>query len=96
MSARLSTTPRTPRAGRRYAVQVRVVEAGAPMRVSAVRCTARIGKSVLRPVSRRLNGDYAACAWKLPVTARGKQLLLRVVISTNGRRVTRTLARRVS
>jgi hypothetical protein len=66
------------------------------MQVSAVRCTARIGKSVLRPVSRRLNAAYAACAWKLPLTARGKQLLLRVVISTNGRRVTRTLTRRVS
>jgi hypothetical protein len=96
MSARLSTDPRAPRAGRRYAVRARVVEAGVPMRVSAVRCTARIGKSGLRLLSRRLHPGYAACAWKLPLTARGKQLQLRVVISSNGRRLTRTLTRRVS
>jgi hypothetical protein len=61
-----------------------------------MRCTARIGKAVLRPVSRRLRAGYAACAWKLPVAARGKQLQVRVVIASSGRQLTRTLTRRVS
>jgi hypothetical protein len=96
VSARLSTVPQRPRAGRLYTVRVRVTEAGTPMQGGAVRCTARIGTSTLRPVSRRLRAGYAACAWKLPRAVRGKRLQLRVAISYNGLRLTRTLTRRVS
>jgi hypothetical protein len=96
-SAAVSTVPRAPRAGRRYTVRVRAfTSAGSPVPVGAIRCTARVGKSVLRPISKRLRAGYAVCAWKLPKAARGKRLRVGVVITSNGQRLTRTLTRRIS
>jgi hypothetical protein len=97
VSGRLTSLPRSPRAGRLFTVRMRVLtETGAPVRSGTVRCTARVGKSVLRPVSRRLRAGYAICAWKLPKAARGKRLRVGIVLTSNGRRLTRTLTRRVS
>jgi hypothetical protein len=95
--AAVSTVPRAPRAGRLYTVRVRAFTgAGSPVTAGAIRCTARVGKSVLRPVSKRLRAGYAICAWKLPKAARGKRLRVGVVVTSKGHRLTRTLTRRVS
>jgi hypothetical protein len=97
VSGRLTSIPRSPRAGRLFAVRMRVLtETGSPLRSGTVRCTARLGKAVLRPVSKRLRAGYAICAWKLPKAARGKRLRIGVVVTSNGHRLTRTLTRRVS
>jgi hypothetical protein len=95
--ASVTTVPRSPRAGRLYTVRVRALATtGSPVGTGAVRCTARLGKTVLRPLSRRLRAGYAVCAWKLPKAARGKRLRVAVVVSSGGGKVTRTLSKRVS
>jgi hypothetical protein len=96
-SGRLASTPRSPRAGRLFTVRMRVLTStGSPVRSGAVRCTARAGKTLLKPVSKRLRAGYAICAWKLPKAARGKRLRVAVVVTSNGQRLTRTLTRRIS
>jgi hypothetical protein len=97
VSGRLVSVPRSPRAGRLFTVRMRVfTETGSPLRSGAVRCTAYVGKTLLRPVSKRLRAGYAICAWKVPKAARGKRLRVGVVVTSNGHRLTRTLTRRVS
>jgi hypothetical protein len=95
--ASVTTAPRSPRAGRLYTVRVRALATtGSPVRAGAVRCTARLGEAVLKPLSKRLRAGYAVCAWKLPKAARGKRLRVAVVVSSGGRKLTRTLSKRVS
>ncbi len=97
VSAGLSTVPRSPRAGRLYTARLRVVtETGSPVRSGAVRCTARVGKTILRSLTRRWKNGYATCAWKLPRSARGKRLQISIGVTKNGRTLTRRLSRRVS
>jgi hypothetical protein len=97
VSAGLSTVPRSPRAGRLYTARLRVVtETGSPVRSGTVRCTARVGKTILRSLTRRWKNGYATCAWKLPRSARGKRLQISIGVAKNGRTLTRRLARRVS
>jgi hypothetical protein len=95
--ASVTTAPRSPWAGRLYTVRVRALATtGSPVRAGAVRCTARLGEAVLKPLSKRLRAGYAVCAWKLPKAARGKRLRVAVVVSSGGRKLTRTLSKRVS
>ena len=50
------------------------------VRPDRVRCTAKIGSAVLRPVG--------SCAWRVPRTARGKTLTLKVSVAYRGAEVT--------
>lgn len=50
------------------------------VRPDRVRCTAKIGNTVLRPLG--------SCAWRVPGTARGKTLVLKVSVAYGGDEVT--------
>ncbi len=85
------------RAGRLFSVRLRVVTlSGAAVAAPAVRCAARVGKTALRPVSKRWRSGLATCTWRLPRTAKGKRLQASVRVDSRGRTLTRRLTRRVS
>jgi len=90
ISRGLSST--TARAGRTFSARLRVVNAGAPV---IVRCSARVGRSPLRPVSKRWSRGFATCTWRLPRTARGKLLRASVRVHSRGQTLARGLTRRV-
>ena len=50
------------------------------VRPDRVRCSAKIGSTMLRPVG--------SCAWRVPGTARGKSLMLKVSVAYRGDEVT--------
>lgn len=60
---------------------------GAGVKPERVRCTAKIGGTALRPV--------ASCAWRVPGTARGKTLMLKVSVAHHGGEVTEVYPLRV-
>jgi hypothetical protein len=54
---------------------------GSVVKPEKIRCTAKIGRVQLRPVG--------ACAWRVPNTARGKTLMLKVTVAYRGDELTR-------
>ena len=56
------------------------IGASVAVRPDRVRCTAKIGSAALRPVG--------SCAWRVPSTARGKTLMLKVSVAYGGDEVT--------
>ena len=79
------TIPARPRAGRPVIVVYDVAEeSGADIGSPAVGCSGRIGDRPLRLMQRRftLRTGRAACAWHLPLRARGKRLTGSVTVTT--------------
>jgi hypothetical protein len=56
------------------------ISVGSVVKPDRVRCTAEIGRTVLRPIG--------ACAWRVPSTARGKTLVLKLSVAYGGDEVT--------
>ena len=73
------------RPGGSFSVRLRVAtSSGAPVKAATVRCTARVGKSSLRPLVRRWSRGVATCTWRLPRTAKGKRLQATVRVYSGG------------
>jgi subtilisin family serine protease len=93
----LTRNPRHPRAGRTFALIVRVgtraiTSRGATRRVT---CSAKIGRQALRAVARSRRGGVARCAWAIPRTAAGKRLRSAIVVSEGSSSVRRSVTARV-
>jgi hypothetical protein len=83
------------RAGRLFTARLRVHTLAGPAQRAAVRCSARVGRTALRPVAKRWKPGVASCTWRLPRTARGKLLRASVRVDSRGRKLERPLTRRV-
>jgi hypothetical protein len=93
----VTRSPRTPQAGRRFALVVRVgtratSARGAGRRVS---CSAKIGRKGLRPVAKSIRGGAARCVWAIPKSAAGKRLRTTIVVSEGARSVRKTVTTRI-
>jgi hypothetical protein len=86
---------RTARAGRIFTLRFRVDTLTGPADRGAVRCTARVGRTSLRPTAKRWTRGLATCAWRLPKTSRGKLLRASIRVDSRGKTVTRSLIKRV-
>jgi hypothetical protein len=83
------------RAGRLFTIRLRIDTLTGPAERGTVRCTARVGRTSLRPSAKRWTRGLATCAWRLPRTARGKLLRASIRVDSRGRTVSRSLTRRV-
>lgn len=91
---RVGTTVRAilrvvPRAGGVLNARLRVRGGGRGVRVRRVRCVARIEGRTLARIVRAASGRRARCAWRLPLSARGKVVRGSVRVKAGGRAITR-------
>jgi hypothetical protein len=88
-----SRTPRTPQAGRRFAIVLRVGTRATSARGAArhVTCPAKLGRWALRANAKSVRGGVARCAWTIPRTSAGKRLRSTIVVSEGSRSVRRTV-----
>ena len=89
----LSRTPRTPQAGRSFALVLRVGTRATSARgaLRRVTCSAKLERRSLRANARSVRGGVARCAWRIPRTAAGKRLRALIVVSEGSRSVQRTV-----
>ncbi len=59
----------------------------------SVRCTAKLGKRVVRPVHASFTGSAATCRWRVPAGTRGLRLSGAVTATTGALSTTRTFSR---
>jgi len=83
------------RAGRVFTLRFRVDTLTGPAERATVRCSARVGRTALRPAAKRWTRGLATCTWRLPKTSRGKLLHAYVRVDSGGKKLTRALTRRV-
>jgi hypothetical protein len=83
------------RAGRPFTVRLRVDTLTGRATRGVVRCSARVGRTWLRPLAKRWRPGVATCTWRLPRKARGKLLRASVRVNSGGRSLSRALTRRV-
>lgn len=90
-------SPRAPRAGGRFAAAMVVVrdDINETLGEGAVTCTLRIGTTTVRATGRGFAEDAAVCVWRLPRSAKGKQLRGTITVTFGGVRVTKTFSARV-
>jgi hypothetical protein len=90
-----ATRPSHTRAGRIFTARLRVDTLTGPAERGTVRCSARVGRTSLRPTAKRWTRGLATCAWLLPKTSRGKVLRASIRVDSRGKTVTRSLTTRV-
>ena len=83
------------RAGRLFTLRFRVDTLTGPAERATVRCSARAGRTALRPAAKGWTRGLATCAWRLPRSSRGKLLRASVRVDSGGKTLTRSLTRRV-
>jgi hypothetical protein len=90
-----TAVPAKPVAGKAFAVGTRVtrVDNGAALATGTVTCTVRVGTAPLRATGSMRNG-VAACAMKLPKTAKGKLVRVTVKVTFQGVSTTKTFSAR--
>jgi hypothetical protein len=91
--AALRVIPAPPLAGRRFAARLVVRDPG--IRVRGVRCAAMVEGRRLARIKRAATRRRAVCAWRLPLSARGKKLRGFVRVRARGAVVTRRFRLRV-
>jgi hypothetical protein len=89
----LSATPRPPQASHPFELVARVQFVPAP---GSIHCSVRIGGRRYRNIRLTWDGSIARCALRVPVSARGKRLVIGLVASLAGSRVRTSMAFRVS
>ena len=91
--ALISASPRPPRASRPFELVARVEFVPAP---GSIRCSVRIGGNRYRNIRLTWDGSIARCVLRVPVSARGKRLVIGLVASLAGSRVRTSMAYTVS
>jgi hypothetical protein len=99
----VARVPKTAKAGKSYGVGFVVARSDSPEAITeaAVKCRARVGGKVVaakglfvRPAGQITDG-VATCQLKLPKTAKGKTVQLKVTVTFNGVSSTRTSSTRI-
>jgi hypothetical protein len=91
----LFTATAVARAGKVVEAVMRVAVGGASPRAGTARCSARLGRAALRPLSATFRAGTARCRWRLPAASRGKRLSATVRATAGGLTASRTFARTV-
>jgi len=89
----ISASPLPPRASRPFELVARVEFVPAP---GSIRCSVRIGGNRYRNIRLTWDGSIARCALRVPVSARGKRLVIGLVARLAGSRVRTSMAFTVS
>jgi hypothetical protein len=89
--------PSPPRAGRPFVVRLDAArdDTGAAVTTGAVTCTAKIGGRAVRVQSRGFAGGHALCRYALPAGSSGATLRGTITVTSAGKTVTRSFARRI-
>lgn len=87
-------SPPMPRAGSAVSASVRVTAGGAPVRPTQIVCTGSIGGRKLQGSGRAAAG-IAACTYRPPRSAKGKQLRGSVRFTARGQRLTKRFSARL-
>jgi dipeptidyl aminopeptidase/acylaminoacyl peptidase len=90
---RMTHTPRAPRAGRPFTVELTVRPAADLY--TDIECSATANERLLPETQPRVVSGRVRCTWRLPRWTRGKELRALVYASAGGSDISRTLARRV-
>jgi hypothetical protein len=88
-----SRAPRTPQAGRKFTLVLRVGTRATSTRGAArhVNCSAKLGRRTLRAATRSIRAGVARCAWAVPRNAAGQRLRSRIAVSEGALSVQRTV-----
>jgi hypothetical protein len=94
---RFTTTPKIPKAGRRFAAAIRVSrsDTAGPLRSGRVVCTARIGRRRIAAVAKVFRRGLTNCVWRIPRFAHGKLLAGSLAVTYGGASVRRPFAFRI-
>ena len=84
-------SPAQPKAGRSVLATVRVTRDGSAVRPSRVTCTARAGTTALKGKAKAASGS-GSCTFKIPASARGKNLHGTVTVIALGKTIRRTFS----
>jgi hypothetical protein len=90
-------TPKVPRAGKAFAAAVLVGrdDTNEILEQGAVTCVLKLAGKALGPTARAFSEGVGGCRWKLPKTARGKQLKLTIAVKFGGATASRTFSAKV-
>ena len=89
--------PARPAAGKAYAAFATVARSdGAPVRAATVACRATIAGRAIPLASKSFSNGRATCVYRIPKTARGKQLRGTITVAAGGLRATRSYSARVA
>lgn len=90
-------SPRQPVAGKPFRVSFAVTrsDTDAPLTAGTMRCDPTIGRRLV-PHTERFGGGVARVTVRVPRAAKGKRLVLRLTVTSNGRTATRLTAFRVA
>jgi hypothetical protein len=90
-------SPKTPEAGRKFTLLLRIGtrETSARGASRRVTCSAKVGRRALRPVARSIRGGVARCGWAIPKAAAGKRLRGAIVVSEGTRSVRKSVTARI-
>lgn len=94
---RFSTQPARPRSGSRFSVRLRAVrdDNGLPVRPGKVICRATTAGRLVPLVRRAFARGEGVCTWTIPASWKGKTIRGSISIVSEGRKVTKTFARKV-
>jgi Tol biopolymer transport system component len=89
---RLALSPKGPRAGRSLTATMRVSVDGRPVSNALVSCAAGTGAMRLQASAKSFRASSARCVWRIPRSAKRRQLRGAVSVTTTYGRATRTFA----
>jgi len=95
---KLTTTPKTPVAGRPFTMRLVAArsDTGAVVQNGRVTCVGRVGTARLRAQSAQVTGGAAVCTWLIPAKAKGKTFRGSVTVAFEGLRASQSLSRRIA
>ena len=90
-------SPKVPRAGKTFAAAVLIgrEDTNEILEQGAVTCVLKLAGKSLRPTSSAFSEGVGGCRWKLPKTAKGKQLRLTIAVKYGGATASRTFTAKV-
>jgi hypothetical protein len=93
-----TTSPKPARAGRTFSVSLAATEndTAGPVRSGTVACAASLAGKRIAAVSHVVANGVATCVWRIPKTAKGRQMRGTITLTVQGTRVTRPFGARFS
>lgn len=94
-AGRVGASPRPPRAGRSFAVSMRISSGGRDVAAAKVRCSARVANRPVRLQSKRFLRSVARCTWRIPAGSARKRMAGSIRAEVEKTAITRRFSYRV-
>jgi len=94
-AGRVGASPSPPRAGKSFAVSMRISSRGRDVAAAKVRCSARVANRIVRLQSKRFLRSVARCTWRVPPGSRRKTIAGSIRAEVERTAITRRFALRV-